>query len=218
MFSLRILEPVLGTAIGVLLLLLPGPCVADDPIARQAVIDYINGLRSLSARFEQRRHDETGGLLEVAQGECRIERPGRFRWQYEDPYPQLIVSDGARLWIYDEDLEQVTVNAFEGTASDSPAALLASDADVASHYVVSALDEDEAGRQWWRFEPREGSRVQGVELGFVDGEVSAMRLSDQLGQTTALVFDDIERNQPIAAGTFNFEPPPGVDVLQGGAP
>lgn len=182
------------------------------------LVAYLNGLDSFAAAFTQTRYDEDGAVLEVAEGSCRIQRPGRFRWTYAEPYPQEIVSDGVTLWIHDPDLEQVTRTTVDSAGQGSPAALLGRESDVAAHYVVTPR-EDADGRTWFHLQPRAASSdFSAIELAFADGEVGAMRLTDNLGQVTVLEFRDIERNRALEAAQFDFVPPPGTDVVEGGMP
>ena len=188
---------------------------ADDTAP---LIEYLNNLHSYSATFAQQRFDETGVLLETAKGDCSIERPGRFRWNYRAPYQQVIVSDSSKLWIYDEDLAQVTVNNVTAGAPGTPAELLSAQFDVATRYTVAHLGPLE-GYDWYRLHPKDAkSQFQEVELGFADHEIKAMRLKDNLGQTTLLHFEAVKRNAPMAQTLFQFTPPAGVDVVDGSAP
>ena len=116
MFSARI-APLLATACFTLM----GPAIAVDGAGIDVLRDYLNGLESFSAAFAQERYDEYGELLETASGRCLVKRPGRFRWSYTSPYLQSIIGDGDTLWIYDEDLEQVTVNPMGEIQAGSPA-------------------------------------------------------------------------------------------------
>ncbi|MCB1749781.1 MAG: outer membrane lipoprotein chaperone LolA [Gammaproteobacteria bacterium] len=182
------------------------------------LVAYLNGLDSFVASFTQQRFDEDGELLETAHGDCAIARPGRFRWNYTDPYEQVIVSDGVTLWIYDADLEQVTESVLGEAGAGSPAALLGRETDVAAHYAITPL-EPRDGLDWFRLEARDiASDFTAIELGWGEGEVRAMRLTDNLGQVTTLAFADIVRNGAVDLAQFNFEPPPGVDVVRGGMP
>lgn len=185
----------------------------------EEVVSYLDSLQSFTASFTQQRFDEDGELLETLTGEAYIERPGRFRWAYGEPYVQLIVSDGETLWIYDEDLEQVTVNAVDDSGQGSPAALLGHESDVAADYAITALPPADDGYAWYRLESKEAaSDFSAVALGFADGEVRAMRLTDNLGQLTALSFDGVARNRDVDDALFHFVPPAGVDVVQGAMP
>ena len=200
-------------------LLAAASCVAalraDDTAP---LIEYLDSLHSYSATFVQQRFDETGELLETARGDCSIERPGRFRWNYLEPYQQVIVSDSHKLWIYDEDLAQVTVNDVNAGAPGTPAELLSAEFDVASRYAVKHLGAKD-GYDWYSLHPKDAkSQFQEVQLGLAEQEVKAMRLTDNLGQTTLLHFDAVKRNAPLVPTLFKFTPPQGVDVVEGGAP
>ena len=185
---------------------------------RAAFVSYLDELRSFSAAFSQQRFDEDGELLETAHGQCDIERPGRFRWLYTEPYAQTIVSDGAHLWIYDQDLEQVTVNPVSAGAEGTPAELLSAEFAVDSRYLIEHLGPRD-GYDWFLLTPKgPATEFQKIELGFADGEVKAMRLQDNLQQTTLLEFAEIKRNVELEDALFHFEPPPGIDVIEGAAP
>ena len=202
------------------LLLICATLVASTARADNTTVltQYLEDLRSYSASFEQQRFDETGELLETAKGDCSIERPGRFRWNYREPYQQVIVSDGVRLWIYDEDLAQVTVNQVTADAPGTPAELLSAQFDITTRYTITHRGLVE-GYEWYRLLPKDAkSQFQEVELGFAEREIKAMRLKDNLGQTTLLHFDAVKRNAPMAQTLFQFTPPAGVDVVEGGAP
>lgn len=193
-------------------------CASANDDAGADIIAYLNGLDSFVADFTQTRLDEDGELLDTARGRCHIKRPGRFRWVYREPYPQLIVSDGELLWIYDQDLEQITRTAVDEAGHGSPAALLGRETDIARHYRVTPL-ETRDGQDWFRLESREAaSDFEAIELAFAEGEVRGMRLVDNLGQETVLAFSNIVRNGPVADALFEFTPPAGVDVIEGGMP
>ncbi len=180
---------------------------------------YLNTLETFSASFEQQRLDEDGELLERSSGDCQIQRPGRFRWSYFEPYAQLIVSDGATLWIYDPDLEQVTRNDIGAYPQDSPAALLGTQTDIAANYDITALAAGSDGLTWYELRPKSaGADFTAVALAYTDGDVQAMRLTDKLGQVTALSFSAIQRDTALDDALFSFVPPAGVDVVTGGAP
>ena len=188
---------------------------ADDGAA---LLQYLAGLHAYSAKFTQQRFDETGELIETAHGNCNIERPGRFRWLYQDPYQQTIVSDGQQLWVYDQDLAQVTVNPVDPNRQGTPAELLSAEFDVASRYIVTALGAKD-GYDWYRLTPKGPvGEFQDIELGMATGAVAAMRLRDNLGQTTLLQFTAVRRNEAQDAALFTFTPPANIDVIKGGAP
>jgi outer membrane lipoprotein carrier protein len=205
--------------LGALATLLPAVAVAQkspDPAVTE-IVAYLENLQSLSADFEQERYDEYDILIERAKGHCDILRPGRFRWLYTEPYAQTIVADGTTLWIYDQDLEQVTVNP-ANTGQGSPAELLGAEFVVLDRYTVERL-KDVDGYRWFALTPLAAtSEFQRVELAWRDGEIAAMRLRDNLNQTSVLRFSALKRNTGSDPALFAFQPPLGVDVIEGAAP
>ena len=173
---------------------------------------HLSALDTVSARFEQRVFDEQHNLFEETGGTVLIDRPGRFRFDYEDP-PQLIVGDGAKVWIYDRELAQVTVRRAGDALGSTPAVLLASGRPVAEAFRVQALGAG-GGFDWFGLEPKaEDAAFVRIRLGFSGGELRRMELLDRFGQTTRLDFDDLRRNPAVPAGAFAFVPPAGVDVI-----
>jgi len=176
---------------------------------------FLVEVKSFHARFEQQLFDEYGEPLENSRGEVDILRPGRFNWSYETPYRQRIVSDGKTLWVYDADLAQVTINEVKLGNVDSPGRLLGDDVDVdASFEVIDLPGKD--GVEWLRLKPKaSGQQFNDIELGLRDGKVVAMRLKDNLGQTTVISFSELVHNPAIDPKVFNFEAPSGVDIIRG---
>lgn len=178
---------------------------------------FLSELTTFSAHFRQEVFDEYGELLETAEGDVAISKPGKFRWEYRHPYRQLIISDGTTLWVYDADLEQVTVNPLANGGAGSPAELLVGDIDLEQHYEVveSAVAGDTA---WVSLTPRAAaSQYQTIEIGLDEGGIRGMKLRDNLNQLTALWFDTVRTDIEIEQGRFKFVPPPGVDVVSGRA-
>jgi len=174
---------------------------------------FLEQARTWRAGFEQTISDGAGRVLEVAEGEVRVARPGRFRWDYRSPYEQSIIADGATLWIHDRDLEQVTRRPLDEGLDATPAALLGGEIDLDARYVVRAHESDDA-LSWVELRPRgEDEQYAAIRIGF-DGEaLVAMEIEDNLGQYTVLHFTDAERNAAIDESVFRFTPPPGVDVI-----
>jgi len=190
----------------------------DASPGRVRLETFLTSVTSLTASFDQQLFDEYGELIEASNGTVAIAKPGRFRWEYTAPYEQLIVTDGATLWVYDIDLEQVSINPISTDNPDSPAALLVGDVELDRHYVVTELPaEDDVA--WVSLVPRgEQAQYRSVEIGFGPDGLHGMRLSDNLRQVTAITFGAIERNATIAPEQFALVPPPGVDVLVNSVP
>jgi outer membrane lipoprotein carrier protein len=174
---------------------------------------FVNGTKGLRAEFSQTVFDRAGRRTQEATGELFFSRPGKFRWVYRKPYAQLIVGDGTRLWVYDEDLDQVTVRPLDQSIGESPAALLAGDNDIGKLFELRDVP-DRDGLEWLEATPksREGS-FESVRMGFRGNDLQIMELRDNFGQTTVLRFSRLQRNPRLGASLFRFTPPKGADVI-----
>jgi outer membrane lipoprotein carrier protein len=177
---------------------------------------FMQGLTGLEAEFRQTLRDSQGRIVEASTGTLAIRRPDRFRWDYREPHSQVIVADGQRLWLYDTDLQQVTVRRLDQTLAGTPAMLLSGQGDLRSGFEVERV-ETKDGLTWIALTPkRSDTDFRRVRLG-VRGDVLAyMELEDKLGQTTLLEFNHFIRNPKIDAARFVFTPPPGADVIGDG--
>lgn len=195
--------------------LLPGAAVADavaDSRAAARLDAALASLSSLRAEFRQVVTAAGGERTESAEGSVSLARPGRFRWDYRTP-AQIIVSDGTTVWLYDQDLAQVTVRPAADSLAGTPALLLSGQADLAGAFEISDGGE-EGGLAWSRLRPKDAdSDFTELRVGVSGKDLRRMTLLDKLGQTTELEFSQIERNPRFDADTFTFVPPPGVDVV-----
>lgn len=183
---------------------------------KQRAEQFLQGLQSLQAQFKQTLTDRTGQVTDESTGTLAIKRPNRFRWDYREPHEQVIVADGTRVWVYDSDLEQVTVRKLDVALSSTPAMLLSGEGALTDNFNV--IDSSErAGVAWVRLEPkRNDTDFKAVRLGFTTGkaqELRFMELADKLGQTTLLEFSKFERNPTLDASRFVFKVPAGADVI-----
>ncbi len=179
----------------------------------QDLQSYLSDLRTLRADFVQRVQNPGSGRDRESRGQVLLQTPGKFRWDYREPYRQLIVADGTRVWFYDPDLEQVTVQPLDSAMGATPLGMLMGDAPLEEAFLVE--DQGTAfGERWFELRPRqEDGQFVSIRLGLTDGELSALELEDALGQTTLLRFSDVERNVPLDPALLRFSPPPGVDVV-----
>lgn len=190
-----------------------GAAAQTAQAGRQRVEAFLQGLDGLQAQFKQVLTDRNGQSIDEASGTLAISRPDRFRWDYREPYQQVIVSDGARIWIYDSDLEQVTVRKLDETLSATPAMLLSGRSSLADNFNVRQF-EQQGAVAWVRMEPRrDDTDFKWVRLGFEGAVLKYMQLADKLGQTTSLEFSKVERNPPLDPSRFTFTVPPGADVI-----
>jgi outer membrane lipoprotein carrier protein len=197
--------------IALLLVLLASPGVQAAALERFQ--SFVRTTQSASADFEQLVYDRERNLVQKSKGSFSFHRPGRFRWIYVRPHPQLIVGDGERIWIHDQDLNQVTVRRIARAIGASPAALLAGSSDVEKAFELSEGGQRD-GLEWLEARPRQRERgFERVRLGLGVAGVEAMELTDVFGQTTLLRFSNVTRNPQLDPELFRFTPPKGADVL-----
>ena len=174
---------------------------------------FLAGVQTLEANFEQRVTDRNGKLVQRATGIMLFSRPGRFRWEYVKPYEQVIVGDGEKLWLYDADLNQVTVRKQGDTIGSSPAALLAGDNQLERDFTLK--DAGESDRlAWVEATPKSTETTfEKVRLGFNGSALETMELLDNFGQKTVIHFSALQLNPMIPASAFKFVPPKGADIV-----
>ena len=196
----------------VLIVLLIFP-VAAWSASVEELKSYLQQTTTARARFAQMVLDKNLKPLQQVTGTMQFSRPGRFRWEYDKPYEQTIVGDGTRLWIYDKDLNQVTVRKLDRALGSSPAALLAGSNEIEKSYTLAAAGAQD-GLEWIEAVPKSRyTAFEKIRLGFNKSALEAMELRDQFGQVTVIKFSAIERNAKLAPEAFRFTPPKGADVI-----
>lgn len=180
----------------------------------EALVDaFVTDVMTFAADFEQSLIDPDGRLLETTSGTLEIQRPGRFRWVYEQPYEQWLVADGTNIWSYDVDLEQVTVKPQAEALANTPALLLGG-SEAAMEQFEHGGTFVENGLTWVRLLPVDtDSGFRRMELGFENDQLSRMVFFDNLEQTTVVVLKNVVVNAPIDATHFEFAVPDDVDVV-----
>ena len=195
---------------GVFLTLSAGSAAAA---ATERFAQFMGTTQSARAHFEQKVFDRSGKLTQESHGTLAFSRPGKFRWSYEKPFAQLIVGDGTRVWVYDPDLQQVTVKRIDQVMTSTPAALLAGNNEAMRAFLLADRGIRE-GLEWLEAIPKdkEGG-FERVLLGFGFSGLEVMEFADSFGQKTVLRLTSFERNPGIDAGQFRFVPPKGADVI-----
>ena len=195
-----------------LLLTLNGFAVAED--AAEKLQSYLKQMQTLEGNFQQLTLDARGERMQEAEGTMLLAKPGRFYWSTDLPYPQVLVSNGKTLWVFDPDLEQVTIQTLDERATQSPAVILTGDAtDLSKHFTINFTAS--ANRVVFNLTPIEtDSLFEELSLYFVDERISALQLKDSLGQKTRVDLTITQFNQPIDNQLFEFEVPANVDVIQ----
>ena len=174
---------------------------------------FVEGTKSGRADFVQTVASKSGRKPQNAAGSMMFSRPGKFRWTYDRPYYQLIVGDGEKLWVYDRDLNQVSVRKLSTALGSSPAALLAGDNALEKNFDLKEGGTVD-GIEWVDAQPKsQDSGFQHLRIGFVGDALRAMELTDSFGQVTTIAFEKFERNPQLPASLFRFTPPAGADIL-----
>ncbi len=175
---------------------------------------FITATRSAQAAFTQEVLDQNGKRIQSASGVMQFVRPGRFRWTYQKPYEQIIVGDGAKFWLYDADLNQVTVRKLDAALGSSPAALLSGSNEIERDFVLAERGTQN-GLDWLQATPKaQDSSFNGILMAFDEkSDLAIMELNDQFGHKTVLRFSGLKRNPQLPASLFKFTPPKGADVL-----
>lgn len=176
--------------------------------------NFIAATHSGQADFTQVVLGRNGERIQSASGRMQFVRPGKFRWEYQKPYEQLIVGDGAKFWLYDPDLEQVTVKKLDAALGSSPAALLSGSNEIERGFVLQDIGERN-GLDWLEAIPKaQDSSFENIRMAFdAHAELAVMELRDNFGQDTVLRFSNMKRNPKLAPSLFRFVPPAGADVL-----
>lgn len=160
--------------------------------------------------------DGQAGRTKTSSGSFEFQRPGRFKFHYRKPFEQLIVADGQTLWLYDADLNQVTQRTQSKALGSTPAALLASAPDLAALRADFALESapEQDGLQWVLATPKaKDGQLKSVRVGFAGEQLAALDILDSFGQRSLIRFTGMQLNPALPAGTFQFKPPAGADVL-----
>jgi len=190
----------------------PTDILAPDT-ARTIVSSFIESTYSYHAKFVQVLQNSAGEVLEEETGQLWLQRPGKFRWEYAIPWERQIVANDADIWLYDAELEQITVRSAEGALLESPAALLVGDLSALEDYRCSGVRTPD-GFTLVNLEPLTGQGdFQLIGLGFMEEKLVSLELHDRFGQLTLIRFSSIVRNPKLNQDLFNFEIPDGADVI-----
>lgn len=174
---------------------------------------FTSQLKSFRADFSQTVYDANSEPLQESKGTVVLQRPGRFRWDYQKPYSQLIVADGEKLWVYDSELKQVTVKNQSETLGQAPIMLLSGNRPLEEQFNLKSLGPRE-NLEWVELVPKvKDTDFTVVYLGLDAEGLKVMELRDNFNQATQIVFENLELNVPTSDQQFTFTPPPGVDVL-----
>ncbi len=185
---------------------------AETP--EQQLKSFLAATHSLIADFKQVSFDQDGNPAQTSYGIFYLNRPGNFRWQYQKPFIQEIISNHGKVWFYDADLEQVTIKAVDDSLGSTPALLLSGEVDLEESFIMDQQGKDE-DLDWIKLSPKnEESGFKYILIGLSDGVLAGMELSDNFGQLTRIYFTNLQSNPVLKDEIFQFTPPAGVDILE----
>ncbi len=190
----------------------------DKKVADQDAVLMVKGFFDKSgevkSNFRQTLFDASGKVTQQSEGVLSMRRPNQFRWDYKNPYEQMILADGAKLWVFDIDLDQVTVREQKEAVDSTPASILTEGySAVEKSFIVSAADQTQSIK-WVLLTPKDQSSEYGrIMIGFKDGVLEALQIRDKFDQMTVLEFSNMQLDASLQDSTFTFTPPDGVDVI-----
>ena len=199
--------------------LLPVHAATADSEQQQAankLSDLLSSTQTIIGSFSQLTLDSTGTQLQEAAGEMVLQRPGLFRWHTNPPLEQLLVSNGEKVWLYDPDLMQVTVQKMDQRLTHTPALLLSGDVSKISENFSITYKEGGPMLDFILTPTAKDTLFDTLRLSFRNGVINDMQLLDAVGQRTNILFMDVKVNEPVDADAFVFEAPTGVDVIEDG--
>jgi outer membrane lipoprotein carrier protein len=183
---------------------------------------FLSEVNSVQADFTQvvtspRRVGEETSRSKTSSGRFELLRPNRFRFEYRKPFEQSIVADGQTVWLYDVDMNQVTARSQAEALGSTPVALIAGGKGskaLSEAFELKALPA-QGGMNWLEATPRTGDgQLKQVKVGFKDGQIAALEITDSLGQLSQLTFSQWQSNMSLPADRFRFTPPAGADVIR----
>lgn len=189
------------------------PALADDSAAVQRLTVLLDKAQTMTGRFSQLTLDGTGTQLQETSGELALKRPGLFRWHTDAPQEQLLVSNGKKVWLYDPDLMQVTIQSLDQRMTHTPALLLSGDASkISENFEISFKEAGEVVD--FMLKPKSKDTLfDNLRLSFRRGVINDMQLIDAVGQRTNILFLSVKMNEKLDASQFDFEVPKGADVI-----
>lgn len=196
-----------------LLLAIGIPGQADDKPVQQ-LKKFLASSKSLSADFKQVLIDEKGKPVRTSFGVFYLQRPGKFRWDYQKPFSQEIVADKGKVWFYDKDLEQVTVKKLDESLGSTPALLLSGEVSLEDNFIIEGQGR-EGDLQWVKLLPKNAETTfKYILIGLTKDSLGGMELNDNFGQLTRIYFSNVLINPPIKSTLFQFQAPKGVDIFE----
>ncbi|WP_022962516.1 outer membrane lipoprotein chaperone LolA [Halopseudomonas pelagia] len=192
---------------------LPAMVMADEEAAAQRLNTLLSNASTMTADFSQMTLSANGASMQETTGTLALKRPGMFRWHTDAPAEQELVSNGQKIWLYDPDLEQVTIQEMDQRLTHTPALLLSGDvSSLQENFTITWQDSGNVID--FTLTPKVNDTLfDSLRLSFRDGVINDMQMSDAVGQRTNILFQDVELNQRLDDDQFTFAIPDGIDVI-----
>ena len=201
--------------LGLCAALLGAPAMAQETPAAAAerLNQLLSAANTLTANFSQMTLSSNGSNLQETTGQVTLQRPGKFRWHTDPPLEQLLISDGKKVWLYDPDLMQVTIQQLDQRLTHTPALLLSGDVSTLTDNFSISWPQGGSVDDFVLTPKASDTMFETLRLSCRDGLINDMQLNDPIGQRTNILFQNVILNEPVAASQFGFEVPDGVDVI-----
>lgn len=187
---------------------------ADNGEATKLLNDFFDSAKQIKTDFKQVSFDAGGKVTQQVEGVLTMSRPNRFRWDYQKPYEQMILADGTKLWVFDKDLDQVTVREQANAINSTPASILTEGFGAVEKEFDTSFAGESQGVKWVLFTPKNPNSEYGsIRLGFADDVLKVVQIADKFDQLTYLEFENLQLNVDLDEAVFSFVPPEGVDVI-----
>ncbi len=187
---------------------------ANNDGATKLLKKFFDNAKRIKSDFKQVSFDAGGKVTQEVEGVLTMSRPNRFRWDYQKPYEQMILADGVKLWVYDKDLDQVTVREQANAISSTPASILTEGFGAVEKEFDTSFAGESQGLKWVLFTPKNSNSEYGsIRLGFLDEILKVVQIADKFDQLTYLEFENLQLNIDLDESVFSFTPPEDVDVI-----
>ena len=175
---------------------------------------HYHDTNSFTAKFNE-EIATVGAPKKNRTGTVSFRKPGRMRWEFDDPEKQTIVSDGETLYSYDPDLNQVVETPLkQALKSSSATSFLLGIGNINRDFKAAfAHPATPTGLVDLILDAKSGGYVIQVGLDPKGYNLMTLTLTDQLGDVTRIDFSDIHDNVELSDSTFAFKTPAGADVV-----
>jgi outer membrane lipoprotein carrier protein len=193
----------------------PALAINSEQTIVNAIQKNYQSVRTFQAEFEQKSFVKMINRTETAQGNVQIKKPGKMKWVYNDPDPQVLISNQKNLWFYTPEDKQATKMPIESIySSNTPALFLAGQGVLTNIFNVTEVVTRESIYTVTLF-PKEAKNDLNrliLRVNKNSYQITGITVYDELGNKTQIKFRNIRINEQIAESTFDFIVPAGVET------